>query len=46
MTRRLIVFCGVLALLATLGCGNRGPLYLPQGDADPQQASEEEEQEK
>ena len=42
MTRRLIVFCGVLALLATLGCGNRGPLYLPQGDATPQQASEKE----
>ncbi len=44
MTRRLIVFCGVLALLATLGCGNRGPLYLPQGDDAPQQASEKEDE--
>ena len=44
MTRRLIVFCGVLTLLATLGCGNRGPLYLPQSDADPQQTSEKEEE--
>jgi predicted small lipoprotein YifL len=45
MTRRLIVFCGVLALLATLGCGNRGPLYLPQADdAAPQQASEKEDE--
>ena len=44
MIRRLIVFCGALALLATLGCGNRGPLYLPQDAAEPQQASEKEEE--
>jgi predicted small lipoprotein YifL len=44
MTRRLIVFCGVLTLLATVGCGNRGPLYLPQSDADPQQTSEKEDE--
>lgn len=42
MTRRLVAFCGVLSLLATLGCGNRGPLYLPPGDADPQRTTEEE----
>jgi predicted small lipoprotein YifL len=29
MTRRLLALCGVLALLFTLGCGNKGPLYLP-----------------
>lgn len=33
MTRRLTVLCGVLTLLFTLGCGNKGPLYLPQPDA-------------
>lgn len=32
MTRCLIAFCGVLALLSILGCGNKGPLYLPRGD--------------
>ena len=33
MTRRLIALCGVVALLSILGCGNKGPLYLPRGDA-------------
>ena len=42
MIRRLIALCGVVTLLATLGCGNKGPLYLPQSDADPQQKTEEE----
>ena len=34
MTRRLTALCGALALLLTLGCGNKGPLYLPQSDSD------------
>ena len=33
MPRCLIALCGVLALLSILGCGNKGPLYLPGGDA-------------
>lgn len=42
MTGRLFAFCGLLVLLTTLGCGNKGPLYLPDtGDAqsseDPRQ---------
>ena len=44
MIRRLIAVCGVLTLLATLGCGNKGPLYLPQDDAEPQQVGEQEEE--
>lgn len=44
MIRRLIAVCGVLALLATLGCGTKGPLYLPQDDAGPQQSNEQEEE--
>jgi len=34
MNRRLSALCGALALLATLGCGNKGPLYLPQAAPD------------
>ena len=35
MIRRLIALCGVLTLLFTLGCGNKGSLYLPEPDAAP-----------
>ena len=34
MIRRLIGVGGALALLLTLGCGTKGPLYLPQPDRD------------
>jgi len=34
MIRRLIAAGGALALLLTLGCGTKGPLYLPQPDPD------------
>ena len=44
MIRRLIAVCGVLTLLATLGCGNKGPLYLPQDDPAPQQTDEQQEE--
>ncbi len=30
MIRGLIAICGALALLITLGCGSKGPLYLPK----------------
>lgn len=30
MIRHLVAVCGALALLLSLGCGNKGPLYLPQ----------------
>ncbi len=44
MTERLVALCGVLTLLATLGCGNKGPLYLPEEGAEaPQQTEEEKE---
>ena len=42
MNHRLVALCGVLMLLATLGCGNKGPLYLPQEAADQQQKAETE----
>jgi len=45
MIRRLIAVCGVLTLLATLGCGTKGPLYLPQDEPAPQQTDKEEEKE-
>ncbi|HPE78913.1 MAG: hypothetical protein R3E46_18470 [Sedimenticolaceae bacterium] len=31
MTRRLLVICGLLAVLLSQGCGTKGPLTLPQG---------------
>lgn len=45
MIRRLIALCGVLALLTAQGCGNKGPLYLPQDNADPQHKTDSEKQE-
>jgi predicted small lipoprotein YifL len=33
MTVRLFALCGLLVLLTTLGCGNKGPLYLPDTDS-------------
>ena len=32
MTRSTITLSGALALLLAAGCGNKGPLYLPQPD--------------
>jgi predicted small lipoprotein YifL len=49
MIRRLIAVFGVLMLLATLGCGTKGPLYLPPETAEPQQTGQpkmEQEEEK
>ncbi len=41
--RRLLVLCALFGLLLTLGCGNKGPLYLPPADgASPQDAEESE----
>ena len=33
MARHLIFLCAALTLAAAAGCGNKGPLYLPQQDA-------------
>ena len=44
MIRRLIILCTVLMLFAVLGCGNKGPLYLPQETAESQPETEEEQQ--
>lgn len=47
MIQRLIVLCTVLTLFAVLGCGNKGPLYLPQETAESQAETEtKEEQQK
>ena len=37
MTRRLIILSGLTLMLLTVGCGNKGPLYLPQDVAQPPQ---------
>lgn len=37
MIRRLLVLVALTLLLFTLGCGNKGPLYLPQETAGPVQ---------
>lgn len=53
MIRSLITLCGASALLLVLGCGQKGPLFLPpaqtqaassepQSDADPQSGAETE----
>lgn len=44
MIRRLIAVCGVLALMTTLGCGNKGPLYLPDAADETAQKSDHEKQ--
>jgi len=46
MIRPLSALCGVLTLLATLGCGNKGPLYLPEEATEPPPANLPAEQEK
>ena len=33
MIRNTITLSGALALLLSVGCGNKGPLYLPEPDA-------------
>jgi predicted small lipoprotein YifL len=37
MMRRLTAFCALITLLLTLGCGTKGPLYLPPADSAAQQ---------
>ena len=44
MIRPLTILCIALALSAMLGCGNKGPLYLPEQATQPQQETEEEKQ--
>jgi len=39
MIRPLIAACGIFMLLTVLGCGNKGPLYLP-GDGTEQTSDE------
>ncbi len=39
MIGRLFALCGLILLLTTLGCGNKGPLYLPDSSDD--EASQE-----
>lgn len=39
MTRHLLIMCATGALLLVSGCGNKGPLYLPQSDAGPPKAA-------
>lgn len=34
MIRPLIAACGLLMLLTAFGCGNKGPLYLPEGGTE------------
>jgi len=47
MIRRLIAAGGAVALLLTLGCGTKGPLYLPKPDQNaPQPTTVEQPQEK
>jgi predicted small lipoprotein YifL len=38
MIRNTITLSGALALLLAAGCGNKGPLYLPQPDTRAQDA--------
>jgi len=45
MIRRLFAFCSIVALLLAQGCGNKGPLYLPQDGAQQQQKTGSEQQE-
>ena len=35
MIRRLFMLVGLMLVLLTMGCGNKGPLYLPQDAAEP-----------
>lgn len=37
MIRRLIILVGLTLVLLTAGCGNKGPLYLPEDGAEPVQ---------
>jgi len=39
MIRHLVILCTTAALLLAGGCGNKGPLYLPQNDAGAPQAA-------
>ena len=46
MIRRLFLLGCLTLLLQTLGCGNKGPLYLPQDTANPAQESPAEKEER
>lgn len=46
MIPRLTAVCGALALLFTLGCGNKGPLFLPQPEASAPKQQQTEESDK
>jgi len=39
MARYLVILCATVALSLISGCGNKGPLYLPQNGADAPQAA-------
>ncbi|MDJ0740252.1 MAG: lipoprotein [Gammaproteobacteria bacterium] len=41
MIRRLTALASASLLLLTLGCGNKGPLYLPQDSAADDQQQED-----
>ncbi|MFA5631407.1 MAG: lipoprotein [Porticoccaceae bacterium] len=36
--RKLIVIGAALSAVLLIGCGNKGPLYLPEAPAEPQSA--------
>ena len=44
MIRTLTTLFAMLVLSAVLGCGNKGPLYLPQEAPESQPETEEEQQ--
>lgn len=45
MIRRFFALCGIVGLLMAQGCGNKGPLYLPEDNARQQQKADGEQQE-
>ena len=44
MSRSLIIFCTALVMLVLTGCGQKGPLYLPEPGAS--ETSQDEERDK
>ncbi len=44
MSRSLIILCTLVALLMLAGCGQKGPLYLPE--PDPSETSQDDERDK
>ena len=41
MSRSLVTLCTLLALLILAGCGQKGPLYLPEPGSDETAQNEE-----